>query len=270
MAELAEALGHPEDARHYREMAQSLRASFSRQSLRADGTVEGDTLTGYALALRLGLVPEKKRVGVIQRFLARLEKDVWRPRVGYDGVAHLLPALSAAGRSDLALRVLLSEGFPSWSEMLAANATTIGEAWLPDGSSSLNRFGLGSCGEWLFEDLLGLQPAAPGFRRLRVRPAIGCGLEFAEGAFESVYGRITVAWRIKPGRATLTLNVPPNVTAEVWLPARTGGNASGAAAEIQESGTPLAKAVGVKMIEKKEGATVVETGSGDYRFEWAW
>lgn len=260
MAELAAACGRPEDAAHYRELAKGLRAAFARAHLKPGGVIDGDSLTAYALALSLDLVDAKARGAVARRFLQRLGESGLRPWVGYAGVGRLLPALSAAGRPDLAVRLLERRGFPSWGDMVAGS-TTIWESWRTDGVAALSRPALGGCGEWLFASLLGIEPAAPGFRKTRVRPAIGCGLRFAEGAFESAQGRIAVAWRVAGERATLEVTIPPNTAGEVWLPARE-------AKHVRESGRPLAEAPQVKVAGQREGRVVAEVGAGVYRFEW--
>jgi hypothetical protein len=62
---------------------------------------------------RRTLLPEEKRASAA-RYLA---EDIERNRgltTGFVGVRHLLPALSEAGRDDLAYRLLVSETFPSW------------------------------------------------------------------------------------------------------------------------------------------------------------
>ena len=67
-------------------------------------------------------------------------------------------------------------------------ATTIWERWdsmLPDGSvnpgemTSFNHYALGAVADWLHRRVAGLAPAAPGYRRVLVRPRPGGGLTHA-------------------------------------------------------------------------------------------
>jgi alpha-L-rhamnosidase len=64
----------------------------------------------------------------------------------------------------------------------------------------------------------GLAPAAPGYRRLEVRPRPGGGLTHARARHRTPYGPAEVAWRIEGGQIALEVVVPPNTTASVTLP----------------------------------------------------
>jgi alpha-L-rhamnosidase len=105
---------------------------------------------------------------------------------------------------------------------------------LPDGvvnpgdMTSFNHYALGAVADWLHRTVAGLAPAAPGYRRVAVRPRPGGGLAHAEAVHDSPYGRIRVAWRRAAGRLDLDVTLPPGVTAVVELPA--GGLAPVAAA----------------------------------------
>ena len=83
---------------------------------------------------------------------------------GIISTKYLMPLLSRAGRSDVALQLALNEDFPSWAAMgLVFNATTITEHWDPinnpsgNGMSSRNHPALGSVGSWLYQALLGVR-----------------------------------------------------------------------------------------------------------------
>ena len=68
--------------------------------------------------------------------------------------------------------------------------------------------------------VLGVQPLAPGWRRARIRPIPGT-LTHAQGTVPTPKGSLQVAWASEGG-FTLTLMLPPGVTAEVDLPATPG------------------------------------------------
>jgi alpha-L-rhamnosidase len=106
-------------------------------------------------------------------------------------------------------------------------ATTIWERWdslRPDGSvnpgqmTSFNHYALGTVADWLHRTVGGLAPAAPGYRRLEIRPRPGGGLTHARVRHRTPYGPAAVAWRIEAGQITVEVVVPPNTTAGVTLP----------------------------------------------------
>ncbi len=105
-----------------------------------------------------------------------------------------------------------------WRGMLARGLTTFAEVVDRPGSPSRS-----DCHAWsaspnieIFRTVLGVDSAAPGFRRVSVRPHLG-NLKFASGSVPHPKGKIDV--RIEPGAATVTL--PEGITGEfVWKTVR--------------------------------------------------
>jgi alpha-L-rhamnosidase len=64
----------------------------------------------------------------------------------------------------------------------------------------------------------GLAPAAPGYRRLLVRPQPGGGLRHAATAHETPYGRAAVRWELADGVLSVEVVVPAGTTALIVLP----------------------------------------------------
>jgi alpha-L-rhamnosidase len=106
-------------------------------------------------------------------------------------------------------------------------ATTVWERWdsmLPDGSinpgemTSFNHYALGAVADWLHRRVAGLAPAAPGYRRILVRPLPTHRLTSASAKHLTPYGESEVAWQRAGGRLTLRVTVPVGATAEVYVP----------------------------------------------------
>ena len=271
MAEVARVCGQPNDAEHYRAFAAQTRERFVEKSVSSEGKVEGETQAGYALALRFGLVPPEKRQKVLGRFEELLKKDGYHIKTGFIGTGHLLPALTLMGRSDLAYRIIQTRSYPSWGFMIDNGATSIWEHWdgfKPPGEffnaymNSFNHYTFGSCGEWMFRSVLGIETAEPGFKKLHMEPEIAGELTFAKGSFHSVYGPVTAGWERKEDITSYSVGIPPNTTAEILLPVSDPG-------QVRESGKPISQTQGVRMGERSPGKTLLQVESGHYHFEWA-
>jgi hypothetical protein len=65
--------------------------------------------------------------------------------------------------------------------------------------------------------ILGVQPSAPGFRRVAIRPTPS-GLEWARGAVPTPHGMLEVSWQRSSREFHLHVIVPQGVGAEVSLP----------------------------------------------------
>ena len=77
---------------------------------------------------------------------------------------------------------------------------------------------------------LELDEEHPGWKAFRVRPRPGGGLTSARVTPDTIRGRITSAWKLEEGTFTLTIEVPVNTTATVFLPYDTDVRKDGAPA----------------------------------------
>ncbi|MFD8871460.1 family 78 glycoside hydrolase catalytic domain [Streptomyces sp. NPDC059590] len=234
LAETARLLGETDDALRYEALAKEARSAFQEEFLTPAGRLSSDAQTAYALALCFALLPtERQRAGAGARLAAIVRDADFRIATGFAGTPLICDALCAAGEPELAYRMLLERGCPSWLYPVTMGATTIWERWdsmLPDGTinpgemTSFNHYALGAVADWLHRTVAGLAPAAPGWRRLRIAPVPGGGLDHAKAAHLTPYGRAEAGWRYERGesdsghRLVVEVLVPPNTRAEVQLP----------------------------------------------------
>ena len=178
--------------------------------------------------------------------------------------------LTRAGRLDTAYDLLFQDTFPSWLFSVKHGATTIWErwdGWTPEkgfqnpGMNSFNHYSLGSCGEWLYDSVAGIDwdPDQPGYEHIIIRPQPGNSLTFAERHYDSIHGRIATSWKRNGQLFNLTVTVPANTSATVYVPAADSHI-------VTESGLPAASADGVIFLRQENGQAVYEVGSGTYRF----
>ena len=82
---------------------------------------------------------------------------------------------------------------------------------------------------------------------------------FQEIDYRRMYGTIASAWKRSAGRFDLSVTIPANTTALIYVPAASPDS-------VTESGTAASKARGVTFVRAEGGAAVYEVGSGTYRF----
>jgi alpha-L-rhamnosidase len=235
VAAAARVVGDDERAGRYEALAAEVRDALRHEWVAPSGRVVADTQAGCALALCFDLVEERDRpvVGARVRELVRSER--YRLSTGFLGTPVLCPALTSVGHVDAAYRLLLQTEAPSWLYPVTKGATTIWERWdalRPDGSLnpgedmlSFNHYALGAVGAWLHSTVGGLSATAPGFRSFRVAPLPGVGVSSASVVFDSRYGRIGARWSLEGRGVELSVDVPPNTSAEVVLPGFAGDGA---------------------------------------------
>jgi len=268
LSEMAASIGEGADAATYAQISHDVRAAFADSYVQPDGTVGSGSQTGYALALGMNLVPEDERDAVGARFVAKVHASDDHLTTGFVGTPWLLPALSSIGQDDLAYKLLENKTFPSWGYEIAKGATTMWERWdsiKPDGSfgdvsmNSFNHYAYGAVGSWMYQNIGGIAPAAPGYKEIRIAPVIGGGLTHGQGSYDSAYGTIATSWDVTGGDLSLHVEVPVNTTAKVVIPAQS-------AYAVTEGGRLLDGVDGVTGVTTGAGDVTVSVGSGSYDF----
>ncbi len=260
MAEMAGAIGHPEQAQRYGRMHQSIRSAFQQAFVRADGTVGNGSQTSYALALRFGLVPPALRLRAGAHLAANVASRGNLLSTGFLGTPCLLDALADSGQAHLAVTLLLQTRYPSWGYMIEHGATTMWERWngnaVDQSMNSFNHYALGAVVGFMYRRLGGIDAAAPGFRRIQVDPLFDPRIPRVRAHYDSCLGRIdTELEGGAQGLTRLRLRVPANSSAQVSLPGR--------AHEWRADGQPLRTAV-LRAVQPRVGAFAAEFGSGIY------
>ena len=213
------------------ELLSQVSAGFQQHFLRDDGSLVGGSQTAYAMALRLGLIPTHQ-ISSTQAHLVAAVQAAGSFRTGIHGTVHLLPALSDAGRGDLAIDLLLRTQWPSFNSFRDHGATTIPErwdAWGPTGelyprpeSNSFNHCALGAVTGWLYTHLVGLAPRTghPGLTDFRVEPTLDSRIGWAAASRSTPRGRVAAGWTVTADQYRVELDLPGGTTAELHLPGR--------------------------------------------------
>lgn len=247
-------LGQHEIEAQYLKLAEEVRAAFNQEYVTPAGRVLSDASTAYALALQFALLPNAEERSHAAARLAELAQEAgYHISTGFVGTPLICDALCDAGYADVAYHLLMQRECPSWLYPVTMGATTIWERWdsmLPDGSinpgemTSFNHYALGAVADWLHRDVAGLAPALPGYRELVIRPLPGGGLSYATARHLTPYGMAACGWQLADGTITVSVEVPPNTTARIFLPAQEGEPFSVGAGSYQWSYPYSAEASG--------------------------
>ena len=236
VAQAAAVLGKAVEVKHYAALAAEVRAAFARDYVTPAGRLVSDATTAYALALQFALLPDaEQRRYAAARLVTLVRGSGYRISTGFVGTPLVCDALCEAGEYTAAYRLLMQRELPSWLYPVTMGATTIWERWdsmLPDGSinpgemTSFNHYALGAVADWLHRTVAGLTPAAPGYRRIEIRPVPGGDLTYASARHRTPYGMAVSSWRIDEALdgpvMTVAVEIPANTTATVYLPGAAG------------------------------------------------
>jgi len=274
LGKAAGVIGKTAESATYEALFQTIKTAFNSKYVnQTTGAFMGtgtSTQCSYALALKFDLLPTSLRPAVTQL----LENDVIAKgnhlSTGFVGVSYLLPVLTENGKNNTAYNLLMQDTFPSWLFSVKLGATTIWErwdGWTPQNGfqstimNSFNHYSLGSCGEWLYGTVAGIElhPAAQAYKKILIRPRPAAQLTHASGKIESMHGEIASSWSTHAGGFVLNVTIPTNTTAEIHVPAAS-------AAEVMESGQLASGGEGINFLHMEDGAAVFEVVSGRYRF----
>ncbi|MCR3751879.1 glycoside hydrolase family 78 protein [Lentzea californiensis] len=216
-AELGDVIGKP--VPRYREVAAGLLSAFNNAFLDGYYRTAKDTdyrQTSNAIPLAFGMVPAGSVQTVADKLASEVRANGNHVNVGCLGASVLLQALGDNGHADVAHAMATERSYPSWGHWFSNGADTMWEMW-DTGTRSRNHYFKGTIVQWLYEHVAGLRPGDAGYRTFTVRPS-ATALSWARFEFESVRGRISVAWAKVDDVLRLTVEVPVGSTAEVHVP----------------------------------------------------
>ncbi|KAH0286024.1 hypothetical protein M436DRAFT_66752 [Aureobasidium namibiae CBS 147.97] len=224
LAKAAEALGYAQDADHYRQLSERVRVAWRAAFVYSDSRIGDDKQDDYVRALAFNLIPETTRPDVIARLVEIIEDSNFHFGTTLLNTAILLTVLSDNGRADIAYKLLLNNQPRTFLNQVEAGATTTWETWTGydetgRAKGSHNHVATGACTRWLQEGIIGITPLSPGYRKIKIRPLVGGGLDHASGGIETPFGLCKATWRVLPATAMVKLcvSIPAGASGEVHL-----------------------------------------------------
>ncbi len=288
MKQMAHALGKTEDEAKYDALFSKIRTAFANAFVHADGFIAGadngpspfgqinnpeakakggDTQTGYVLALNMHLVPDSLRDAASKKLVAKIEANGGRLATGFLGTPYLLAVLVDTGHSDVAYRLLLNTGYPSWGYLVEHGATTMWERWNGDqmrgdpSMNSYNHYAYGAVADWIYRYAAGIDalPSDAGFHTIYLHPNFDARLGSLDFRYQSSYGEIRSSWSMKGAAVTWLIKIPPNTTGRLPLAATQEG-------KFKLDGKELTKNKRLSLVSSADGSSAYELPAGTYSF----
>lgn len=260
---VAAMLGKTEDAVAYKKLAADVRSAYNKAFFNTETKEYGTgSQTANAISVYMGLVEPKYKPAVIGNIVKELKDHGNALTAGDIGFSYLIKVLDDAGRSDVIFDMNSRSDVPGYGYQLAHGATSLTESWGALPSVSNNHLMLGHIMEWFYSGLGGIR-AAPGaiaFNKIEIRPEIVGDITSAKAEFKSPYGLIASSWKMKNAAFNLSVKIPANTTAVVYLPQM-------ANPMITANGLDYKKDTNVKYLGVKDGKVMLAIGSGDYDFK---
>lgn len=289
MAEMANGIQEEAAAKKYSNIAEKIKTAFAAHYIGAGGKFKTDTAaysngegyvdgslgfsghtqTAYGNAIYMDILSSEHLISAGKYLRELIMENNGQLATGFLGFKPLLPALSSAGSSDLAYKLIKDTAYPSLGFEVVNGATTIWERWNSyikgkgfennAGMNSFNHYAFGAVCEWMFQHIGGIRPLEPGFKTFVIKPEIiPTGVDSAEVSYHSVHGNIYSSWKKTKTGFIQYVTIPVNTKAEVYIPAGED--------RITMSGKKLAKVNDILVKGKADTYTQFELGSGSYKF----
>jgi hypothetical protein len=264
MSQIATILGKTNDAEFYKQRTEAIRQSFNKEFYKPEkGIYATGSNTTLAMPLFLNIAESQNRKTLIDSLVSDIRRRGNAFTSGEVGYRFLLGALAMEGHSDVIYDMNNQSDRPGYGYQLKMGATSLTEKWDAGVGSfgSQNHFMSGQINEWFFHDLLGIGVEAngAGFRKFIIKPTPVGDLKWVKGSYKTVSGLISVEWEHNNDTFALTVIIPANTTATIYIPATKEKN-------VTESGKRAAKSNGIKFLRIENDKAIYEVGSGEYKF----
>ena len=275
MAQMADAIGRGEDAAWFRASAARALAHIRGKFLERDGLLLKpfrELQTACVFALKHGIVEGAAKAATMDLLKKSIREHGDCLQTGFLGTSFLMDALSENGETALCYTLLLQRKNPSWLYSVDQGATTIWERWNsytkkdgfgPSGMNSFNHYAYGQVLGWMYRNLGGIaaDPAAPGFRRIVMKPLPDRRLGHVTCEYRSAAGLIRSAWRYEGDTWIWEFVIPEGATGVVTLPGeKTAKEYPAGAYRLEQAAAPTGEVFEMKA---RASMTPVELNRGD-------
>ena len=286
-----------EDGKFFETEAQLTKEAFNRHFLstkRGTSTVPGhllypdstfygnNTVTANLLPLAFGMIDDNYVRQEVQKQIVKkiLDQNDGTVTCGVIGIGWLMHALTDMGRTDLAWLLATNKKYPSWGYMTEHGATTIWELWNGDTASPKMNSGnhvmlLGDLLSWLYEDVAGIRSAAPGFKRILLKPDFSVDeIDNIDASYNTIYGLVVSRWKKEHGQLQWHIELPPNTTATAVMPDGTERQLGSGTHDLVSPIGTVSPVLCSEFLYKQapfpscHSATIVETKKGDLVATW--
>lgn len=249
---IAVELGKTDDAAVFADrLAVQRKASHSDTYDPSTGEYQRGLQVDQIYAIISGVAPPNEQQKVYDNLVDKILYDFPYYDTGSSGQALYTRYFIEHGeRMDLIYELLTDTRHPSYSYFIECDETTWPELWSSLGGSRIHTCYTG-IGGYFIGGFAGIRvdPEDVGFQRFLIKPAVVGDLSEVNASHQSLYGNIVSHWKRSGKSATFHLEIPPNTTAKVYIPATDP-------AVVKEGGVMASRAEGVELIGTEKNDAV--------------
>lgn len=219
LSKIAHILGKEEDYGQFCRLKEKIKSDYNTVFFNTETNHYWEGRQGAdVFPLAFGMVPDQKKGDVFNALVAHLESIDNHFDTGILATPLLLKVLTDNNRAGLAYRLMNQRSFPGFGYLLDEKYTCLWETW--DGNASLDHPMFGSVIAWFYQSLAGIRydDKRPGMKHIVIAPQMINELAWCKASWNSLYGIIRSEWKKQDNGFELTVEIPVNTTATVYLP----------------------------------------------------
>lgn len=260
MVKYAKLMQMQEDASYYLEIKERIREQVVNSYYNSEsGIFANGSQTAQVFGLSRDLLSDEDQLKAFSALRKAFDDRDNHLSTGIFGTKWMFDLLREHEMNEQMYRIANQRDFPGWGYMIEKGATSLWETWAySDNTYSQNHPMFGSISEWFYRSLLGINTLEPGFEKFIIKPQPAGDLSFARGSYQSIQGKIGVEWKIVEDKFILSIEVPVNTSAKIFIPSSSG--------IVTESGKEI-DSDAVSDHGFRNGYITLSIGSGKYQFE---
>lgn len=185
-------------------------------------TAAGNCQTSQAMAIYYDVFEESEKQSAFRVLVDIVEKDGVYVDFGFIGIRPVFRTLCDYGRCDLAYKMISRPDYPSYGNWVKRGYTALPENFHPENEfpDSLNHHNYADVSAVFMQYFAGLRvnPYGDDCNEINIQPCFVNELSHVTAFYESVVGRVGIAWRRENGYIELTLEKPDDIYGKILLP----------------------------------------------------
>ncbi len=226
ISNIADVLDYDDDKDEYMTKAENIKKAMNTYFLNENGVyIDGlysdnnpsNHISQHANALpfSFGIASDKKTKQIIEEIKQR------NMSVGMVCLRWLPEALGKADEGEQLYNLYTNTNWDGWANTLSKGATVTWESWNALENNESLSHPWGAVGLLAIQNyFLGIKVLSPQADTVQIKPLdFGTKLKYAKGTYKTDKGDIYLDWKKSDDNYTLSVKVPVNITAKVYIPA---------------------------------------------------
>ena len=186
-------------------------------------TAAGNCQTSQAFALDTGIFNEDEIRTAQDRLIEIVHRDGDINACGMIGLRHIFHALTDAGKSELAYKIITGKSRTCYGYWIENGATSLWEDFkdkddpFPD---SKNHHFLGDISSWFIQEIAGLKPNpnVNDIHFFEISPHFINAIDYAKASYDSIFGKVNTMWQREKNEIQLDISMPKGTYGRITLP----------------------------------------------------